>query len=84
MQRETLFPVDDGRQPVRNLDRLLPEDVGRELQAPPQWVEEARWRLPHHVHVLTSDWFVHSDDLDVWRDAWKRDLTRSGGVEAAA
>jgi hypothetical protein len=48
--------------------RLLPEDLARELDAPAEWIEQARHLLPlpHHVQVSDMSWFVLPDDLHIW------------------
>jgi hypothetical protein len=51
---------------------LLPEDLARELNAPPEWVEEAHWFLPHHVKVRDNSWHVVAADMHVWQHAWER------------
>ena len=50
---------------------LLAEDLARELGAPPEWVEEARCHLPHHVKVRDGSWFVLVEDLHIWAAAWE-------------
>jgi hypothetical protein len=55
---------------------LLPEDLVFELDAPPEWVEDSRWLLPHHTVVRDNSWFVVPEDLHVWEAAWELAKTR--------
>ena len=62
--------------------RLLPEDLLYELGngVTPEWVEDARWHLPHHVRVRDGSWFILLEDLPAWEWAWER--ARSSRVAA--
>jgi hypothetical protein len=61
---------------------ILPEDLARELSAPPQWVEEGRWYLPHRVRG--NVWLVDQEHLHIWASAWEQAQREDSSAQVRA